>query len=154
MLSYPSVSHRSCNFILTLATLYFILRLYHFILPLYQRHHTPDVIVRPHHELSPCSYLSIPDFSTQHFRYFWFIASHFFHLILFIPGRMAKFVPGQSEVSPYVHIKWLRLVSSPKTKVSFAKEPYKKDYILQKRLVFLRSELIIGMYIRVYAYRL
>ena len=112
------------------------------------------VILRPHHELSPCSYLSIPDFSTQHFRYSWFIASHFFQLILFIPGRMATFVSGQSEVSPYVHIKWLRLVSSPKTKVSFAKEPYRKDYILQKRLVFLRSELIIGMYIRVYAYRL
>ena len=28
---------------------------------------------------------------------------------------------------------WLRLVGSIKVQVSFAKEPYKRDYILQKR---------------------
>jgi len=38
---------------------------------------------------------------------------------------------------------WLRLVESLKTQVSFAKEPYKRDYILQKRPRFLRSLLII-----------
>jgi len=32
---------------------------------------------------------------------------------------------------------WLRLVSSIKLQVSFAKEPYKRDYILQKRPVIL-----------------
>ena len=30
---------------------------------------------------------------------------------------------------------WLRLVGSVKLQVSFAKEPYKRDYILQKRLI-------------------
>jgi len=34
---------------------------------------------------------------------------------------------------------WLRLVGSLKTYVSFAKEPYKRDYILQERPIFLRS---------------
>ena len=34
---------------------------------------------------------------------------------------------------------WLRLVGSWKLWVSFAKEPYKKDYILQKRPTILRS---------------
>jgi len=37
---------------------------------------------------------------------------------------------------------WLRLVSSFKLYVSFAKEPYKRDDILQKRPVILRSLLI------------
>jgi len=38
----------------------------------------------------------------------------------------------------------LRLVGSLKLQVSFAKEPYKRDYILQKRLIILRSLLIIA----------
>jgi len=37
---------------------------------------------------------------------------------------------------------WLRLVGSLKLSVSFAKEPYKKDNILQKRPTILRSLLI------------
>jgi len=37
---------------------------------------------------------------------------------------------------------WLRLVGSLKLQVSFAKERYKRDDILQKRLVILRSLLI------------
>ena len=32
---------------------------------------------------------------------------------------------------------WLRLVGSSKLQLSFAKEPYKRDYILQKRLIIL-----------------
>jgi len=32
---------------------------------------------------------------------------------------------------------WLQLVGSIKLKVSFAKEPYKRDYILQKRPITL-----------------
>ena len=39
---------------------------------------------------------------------------------------------------------WLRLVGSLKLQVSFAKEPYKKDDILQKRLIILRSLLIVA----------
>ena len=39
---------------------------------------------------------------------------------------------------------WLRLAGSLKLKVSFAKEPYKRDDILQKRLVILRSLLIVA----------
>ena len=48
---------------------------------------------------------------------------------------------------------WLRLVGSSKLEVSFAKEPYKKDYILQKRPMILRSLLIVATpytYTRVY----
>ena len=37
---------------------------------------------------------------------------------------------------------WLRLVGSSKFQVSFAKEPYKRDYIVQKRPVISRSILI------------
>ena len=39
---------------------------------------------------------------------------------------------------------WLRLVGSLKRQVSFAKEPYKRDYILQKRLIILESLLIVA----------
>jgi len=38
---------------------------------------------------------------------------------------------------------WLRLVGSFKFQVSFAKEPHKRDDILQKRPIFLRSLLIV-----------
>ena len=39
---------------------------------------------------------------------------------------------------------WLRLVGSLKSKVSFAKETYKRDDILQKRPIILRSLLIVA----------
>jgi len=39
---------------------------------------------------------------------------------------------------------WLRFVGSSKRKVSFAKEPYKRDYILQKSPVILISLLIVA----------
>ena len=39
---------------------------------------------------------------------------------------------------------WLRLVASLKLYVSFAKEPYKRDDILQKRRMILRSLLIVA----------
>ena len=41
-------------------------------------------------------------------------------------------------------MRWLRLVGSLKLQVSFAKEPYKRDDILQKRPIFLRSLLTIA----------
>jgi len=40
---------------------------------------------------------------------------------------------------------WLRLVGSFKLKVTFAKEPYTRDYILQKRPIILRSLLIVDI---------
>jgi len=39
---------------------------------------------------------------------------------------------------------WLRFVGSLKLQVSFAKEPYKRDDILQKRPIILRSLLIVA----------
>ena len=40
---------------------------------------------------------------------------------------------------------WLRLVGSLKLEVSFAKEPYKRDCILQKRPIISRSLLIVAI---------
>jgi len=39
---------------------------------------------------------------------------------------------------------WLQSVGALKFWVSFAKEPYKRDYILQKRPIILRSLLIVA----------
>ena len=39
---------------------------------------------------------------------------------------------------------WLRLVGSLRLQVSFAKEPYRRDYILQKSPIFLRSLLLVA----------
>jgi len=41
-------------------------------------------------------------------------------------------------------MRWLRLVGYLKLQVSFAKEPYKRDNILQKRPVILRSLPIVA----------
>ena len=46
------------------------------------------------------------------------------------------------EVDTYMG--WLRLVGSLKTKVSNAKEPYKRDNFLQKRPSIVRSLLIVA----------
>ena len=43
-----------------------------------------------------------------------------------------------------IYMGWLQLVGSLKLQVSFAKEPCKRDYILQKRPVILRSLLIVA----------
>jgi len=40
----------------------------------------------------------------------------------------------------------LQLVGSLKLQVSFAKEPYKRDYILQKRPIILRSLIIVATF--------
>ena len=42
------------------------------------------------------------------------------------------------------HMGWLRLVGSFKLQVSFAKEPYKRDDILQKKHLIIRSLLIVA----------
>jgi len=39
---------------------------------------------------------------------------------------------------------WLRLIGSLKLQVSFEKEPYKRDDILQKRPIILRSLLMVA----------
>jgi len=55
----------------------------------------------------------------------------------------------------YVDMGWLWLIGSLKLKVSFAKQPYKKNDILQKRLIIVRSLLIVAtpfMYIKIYLY--
>jgi len=39
---------------------------------------------------------------------------------------------------------WLRLVGSFKLQISFAKEPYKRDDILQKRPIIVRSLPIVA----------
>ena len=44
---------------------------------------------------------------------------------------------------------WLQLVGSLKLQVSFAKKPYKRDYILQKRPLITRSLLIVATPYRV-----
>jgi len=49
-----------------------------------------------------------------------------------------------AAVLPVTHIGWLRLIGSLNIKVAFAKEPYKRDSILQKRPTVLRSLLIVA----------
>jgi len=48
------------------------------------------------------------------------------------------------RIHTFSNMGWLRLVGSLKLQVSFAKEPYKRDYILQKRPIILRSLLIVA----------
>jgi len=50
-----------------------------------------------------------------------------------------------NHISIYrAYMGWLRLVGSLKLQVSFAREPYKRDYILQKRPIFWKSLQIIA----------
>jgi len=59
---------------------------------------------------------------------------------------------GRGGVSWAIHVKvdrattmrWLRLVGSLKVKVFFAKEPCKRDDILQKRPIILRRLLLVA----------
>ena len=79
------------------------------------------------------------------------------HILCNISGYSASYVYAYIHVihckcmhiytcimcASYMHMGWLRLVSSLKLQVSFAKEPYKRDDILQKRPIILRSLLIV-----------
>jgi len=49
-----------------------------------------------------------------------------------------------SQKSQRATMGWLQLVGSLKLKVSFAKDPDERDYILQKRPIILRSLLIVA----------
>jgi len=51
---------------------------------------------------------------------------------------------GNEYVLRHVDMGWLRLVGSLKAQVSFAKESHKRDDILQKRPIILRSLLIVA----------
>ena len=51
--------------------------------------------------------------------------------------------PIESFYYKLAGVEWLRLVGSLKLHVSFVKEPYKRDYILHKRPIILRSLLIV-----------
>jgi len=58
-----------------------------------------------------------------------------------------KHTNKQVYIWTYMHtfMGWLRLVGSLKLHVFFAKEPYKRDYILQKRPIIWRSLLIVDI---------
>jgi len=85
-------------------------------------------------------------------------ASAYLCLLIYICGVI------QSGGFPMRTMGWLRLVGSLKLQVSFAKEPYKRDYILEKRPIVLRRLLIVvtpyrretewvESYIHVYSYK-
>ena len=59
----------------------------------------------------------------------------------------------RNNTHPHMHdMRRLRLVGSLKLNISFAKEPYTRDYILQNRLIIWRSLLIVATpYGRAYA---
>ena len=83
--------------------------------------------------------------------YLWCLMSHdvsclILHLIVFEfddvhqSGRCYR----QSLPGVYLSMGWLHGVGSVKLYVSFAKEPYERDDILQKRPIILRSLLIVA----------
>jgi len=59
-------------------------------------------------------------------------------------SRVSSHMWHVTVVWEMTHTGWLRLVGSSKLLVSFAKEPYTKHDILQKRLIILRSLLIVA----------
>ena len=65
-------------------------------------------------------------------------------LCLFLLSKLC-FILSVAEGVKIIHdMGWLRLVGSLKLQVSFAKKPYKRDDILQKRPIILRSLLIVA----------
>jgi len=69
------------------------------------------------------------------------------HMLCDIPTRMwmSRDVAGPLITEAIIaYMGCLRLVGSLKLWVSFAKEPYKRDYILQKRSIFMRSLLLMA----------
>jgi len=53
-------------------------------------------------------------------------------------------VLSSKNIRDMTHMGWFRLVGSLKLRVSFAKETYKRDCILQKRPIILKSLLIVA----------
>jgi len=61
---------------------------------------------------------------------------------LYVADEVTQSLSDLEREATNLPMGWLRLVGSVKLQVFFAKEPYKRDYILQKRLVIFRSLLI------------
>ena len=55
-----------------------------------------------------------------------------------------QFVELYTCIHMHTHMRWLRLVGSLKLHVPFAKEPYKRDDILQMRPIILRRLRIVA----------
>jgi len=53
--------------------------------------------------------------------------------IISLPNMLHPYADRVAQNSKVASMGWLRLVGSLKLQVSFAKEPYKRDDILQKR---------------------
>jgi len=62
--------------------------------------------------------------------------------IKYIIYKIHIFSLGDKNSKPDGHMAWLRVVGSLKLWVSFAKEPYERDDILQKRPIISRSLLL------------
>jgi len=77
----------------------------------------------------------IQDSFADVYRSFWRIYRSFWRIYL---GLFCRYV------SFFRNIGWLRLVASIKLKVSIAKEPYKRDDILQKRPIILSILLTVA----------
>ena len=57
------------------------------------------------------------------------------HLFIYLYKKIYKRYPYWKG-SNIIDIGWQRLIGSFKVQVSFAKEPYKRDHILQRRPIF------------------
>ena len=69
----------------------------------------------------------------------------YIHIYVYVPHgtAMRQCRLNECRIYIYIHMGWLRRVGALESLVSFAKEPYKRDDILQKRPIILRSLLII-----------
>jgi len=104
----------------------------HFFLP-------PPFSCNNYSSLSPVTSLSLP--TTTHLSPFFFFS---FSLTINTHRYLCPFLSPSHNKCTSLPLGWLRLVGSLKLYVSFAKEPYKRDDILQKRPMILRSLLIVS----------
>jgi len=63
---------------------------------------------------------------------------------IFVFVKIYRFVQRHPHEYTHIGMGWLRFVGALKVKVSNEKEPYKRDDILQKRPIILRSLLIVA----------
>jgi len=98
------------------------------------------------HTRAPCTFMHTCMFiHTCIYVYSYFSSTHLPGIIHIYSYRCTciyiylKYIPGR-----YIDMGWLRLAGPLKRQVSFAKEPYKTDDILQKRPIIIRSLLIIA----------
>jgi len=86
--------------------------------------------------LSTCHELNV--LSEYHALNMWSNVANTYHKLIYIPRT--QYAVSISHPS----MGWLRLVGSIKWQVSFAKEPYKRDAILQKRPIILSILLTVA----------